>query len=247
VSDWNQKSLGFNNSSSFELNPAIDETARLQTWWEGGGSGSVTSLSQSTRGGGAGTIDSSRSTISDVKGTTLVAGEMHHANVRCAISRINPAGKGAEARPIWYASCVKCSKKVVGADDSGWSCESCGWSGAKCAYRYIMQMVVMDSTGSAFASLFNDQATALLGKTADDLKELKETDEQLYDDVLSKATFKRMVMRIRAKMDTYQDVSRQKLQVLSVAPINYATEARALLKEIELYGPFDTEMPQAEA
>ena len=42
-----------------------------------------------------------------------------------------------------------------------------------------------------------------MGKTADELGELRETDEQAYDLVFQQANFKEYMFRVRAKVDTY--------------------------------------------
>jgi len=40
--------------------------------------------------------------------------------------------------PRRYAGCSKCNKKAIGDDSSGFSCESCGWSGDAATYRFIV-------------------------------------------------------------------------------------------------------------
>ena len=82
-----------------------------------------------------------------------------------------------------YASCPKCTKKVVGDEVNGCNCEACGWSGTECSYRYMCALVAMDSTGSQWLTAFNDQATALLGKTADVLKKIKDESKSEFEEV----------------------------------------------------------------
>ena len=43
----------------------------------------------------------------------------------------------------------------------------------------------------------------LLGKSAEELGELRDSDEQAYDLVFQQANFKEYIFRVRAKMDTY--------------------------------------------
>ena len=43
----------------------------------------------------------------------------------------------------------------------------------------------------------------MLGTSADELGQLRETDEQAYDNVFQQANFKEYVFRVRAKVDTY--------------------------------------------
>ena len=120
---------------------------------------------------------------------------------------------------MWYSSCPKCNKKVVGDEASGHSCENCGWSGPECTYRYILPLMTLDATGVNYMTAFNEQATTLLGMPADQLKKLKDSDTSAYDAVLAKATWRRYVFRVRGKMDTYNQITRLKSHALSMAPV----------------------------
>ena len=46
-------------------------------------------------------------------------------------------------------------------------------------------------------------ATEILGKSAQELGELREADENAFDNIFQQANFKEFVFRARAKMDTY--------------------------------------------
>ena len=129
---------------------------------------------------------------------------------------------------MWYASCPKCNKKVIGDEASGHNCESCGWSGAECNYRYILPMVVMDAEATIIATAFDAQAQAILGKTAGEMKALQAADTAAYDAVFAKAQWKPSLIRMRAKMESYQGNSRLKGAVLKVEPINFAAEGALL-------------------
>jgi len=129
----------------------------------------------------------------------------------------------------------------VGDETSGHTCESCGWSGAECSYRYIVPLVLLDADGSIVATAFNDQGTQLLGKKADELKRLKDENRPAYDAVVQRATWRPMLYRLRAKMETYNDQSRFKGAIMSATPINFATEGKLLLADIKKY-----ELPSAD-
>ena len=137
---------------------------------------------------------------------------------------------------MWYASCPKCNKKVLGDEASSFSCENCGWSGGECAYRYILPLVVVDADGSIISTAFNEQAAGLLGKKADELKRLKDASPAQYDAVVGAIMWKPLLFRMRAKTETYQNVERMKAAILSAAPIDYAHEGKLLLKDIAAYG-----------
>jgi replication factor A1 len=246
VSEWNQRSLGASFSSTYDIEPEQESEIidRLKAWWEAGGAGSTESISVNAREGGAAgpRDDSSRMTTAEFveRGETLaVASEPLYASMRCYMSKtLGGAGGGnqGEERSIWYGACPKCNKKVVGDDASGHSCENCGWSGAECAYRYILPIVVLDAEGSCVMTAFNDQATALLGIKADDLKKLKDTSPAQYEAALAKGQWKQYVLRTRGKMDSYNNNTRLKSHVLSAASIKFAEEAKLMLSDIAKYG-----------
>lgn len=244
VTDWNQRSLGAQNGTVFEVNPELDATERLKSWWEGGGGSTTVSLSQDTRGSGAGPkIDpDARSTTTELFERGNASGEVAYGTFRGVVSKLLlSSSQGGEEKPAWYSACPKCNKKVVGDETSGHTCESCGWSGAECSYRYIVPLVLLDAEGSIVATAFNDQGTQLLGKKADELKRLKDENRPAYDAVVQRATWRPMLYRLRAKMETYNDQSRFKGAIMSATPINFATEGKLLLADIKKY-----ELPSAD-
>ena len=40
-------------------------------------------------------------------------------------------------------------------ESSGFNCESCGWRGDACSYRYILQVCLMDETTTAYATAYD--------------------------------------------------------------------------------------------
>jgi len=234
VTEWNERSLGTNNGTSFEVDPDNEEAARLKAWHEQGGASDVKSLSVSTRGDGIAERDAKRSSIADLAEPGVGTGEKPtYVNVLATLSKINPQGKDEKAP--WYSSCPKCQKKVIGDESSGFNCDSCGWSGGECLYRYILPMVVNDGGGAQWTTAFNDIAEQLLGKSATELKRLKDSDTQAFDDYVAERQFKRYVMTMRAKEEVYQDKARLKVHVIRANPVNYAQEAKTLLADVAKY------------
>lgn len=68
------------------------------------------------------------------------------------------------------------------------------------SYRYVLNMELMDFTGSSYVSMFNDDAEKLLGVTAAQLKTLNETNKEEYDNVFKRVLFKEYVFRLRVKV-----------------------------------------------
>jgi len=215
----------------------------LKSWCADGGVGNVQSLTVDTRGGLSGGAQGgdSRMDVADVKEAAELLSDTdpkgQYFTVRSYISRVNPREESA----MWYASCPKCNKKVIGDEASGHSCENCGWSGAECTYRYIVPVILLDGEGSILTTAFNDQAAALFGKKADELKQLKDTNPPEFDAVVQQAMWKPTLFRLRAKMESYNNQARLKAAILSAAPINFCNEGKLLLSDIAKY-----ELPAAD-
>lgn len=236
VTEWNQRSLSLSSGGSYEINPELEATERLKSWWTDGGAGTVQSLTVDTRGasGAPGANDTSRTDFASMQEVTETMSEDskgEYFNVRCYVSRINPR----EDSPMWYASCPKCNKKVIGDEVNGCNCENCGWSGHDCAYRYMLAVVAVDATGSQWLTAFNEQATALLGKPADQLKRIKDQSPQEFEEIVSRAKFQPLTMRMRAKKETYNGNTRPKVHVMAPKKMDFVTEARSMLDEIAKY------------
>lgn len=97
-----------------------------------------------------------------------------------------------------------------------------------------------DAFGQAWLSCFDDVGRMIMGKSADELYELNDTESPSYDnkaylDTFATANCKTYIFRCRAKMDVYQDTQRVRYQVMSATPLNYAVEASRLLEQIKLY------------
>lgn len=234
VTEWNTKSLNSGRDCSFEVNPDIDATARLQAWASEGGASAVTTISVNERGAGGGRVDT-WSTLGEMLGDAELASDgdkPQYATVRSYISKINPR----DETPMWFSSCPKCSKKAVGDDTSGYNCESCGWSGEECSYRYLLQLVAVDASGSQWLTAFNDQATAILGKPAEELKRLRDTSPTTFEEVLQRATWQPMSMVLRSKKESWQGNARVKMHVQRPNKTNFSAEGKMLLAEIAKYG-----------
>lgn len=136
---------------------------------------------------------------------------------------------------MWYASCPKCNKKVVGDETNGCNCESCGWSGTDCSYRYMLALVAVDASGSQWATAFHEQATALLGKPADVLKRIKDRSQSEFEEVIERAKFQQLTMRFRAKKETYNNVTRAKVHVIAPKKPDFVAESKLMLADIAKY------------
>jgi replication factor A1 len=231
VTEWNEKSLGA--GPSFEVEPEHEATTRLQEWAAQGGAAETKSLSVNTRSDTS-DRDSVRACLLDLQESGVGTGEKpSYFNILATITKINPSTKSEQS--IWYSSCPTCQRKVVGEDGCGFNCEKCGWAGEACVYRYMLPCVACDGGANQWLSAFNDMAEILIGKKAGELKAIKDADQHAYEAIIDGAQWKRYVMTLRGKVETYQDVSKLKVHIIRAAPVNYANEGKTLLADIAKY------------
>lgn len=94
----------------------------------------------------------------------------------------------------------KCQKKVSQNQDGQWFCESCGKAFPAPAYRYMLNVEVVDYTESRYVSLFNDEAERLLGLKAEEINALQLSNSEGYERVFQSALLKEFIMTLRVKV-----------------------------------------------
>lgn len=102
----------------------------------------------------------------------------------------------------------------------------------------------MDHTGSAYVSMFNDDAETLLGMRAEQLNELMLSNKDEYDNVFKKALFKEYILTLRVKVymkrliETQAETSsnyegRVRSSVQRFQPVDESKEAENMITIIE--------------
>ncbi|KAI5858442.1 hypothetical protein BZA05DRAFT_345568 [Tricharina praecox] len=243
VSDFGGRSLSMLYSSSMMANPDVDEAHNLKGWYDGQGQRDLstyqTHAGLSTVGAATGRNDPYK-TLLQVKeeniGMNGQDGKPEYFTTKATIVYIKHDN-------ISYPACLKpeCNKKVIPRDDDSWGCEKCGVTHPRPQYRYIMTISVNDAFGQAWLNCFDEIGRLIMGKSADEMHELKERseqsgDEKEYEACFAEAICKTFVFRCRAKEDTFQENSRIRYQVMSATPVNYAQEAAKMVEQINLYG-----------
>ncbi|KAI4595907.1 Replication factor A protein 1 [Pestalotiopsis sp. 9143b] len=230
VSDFGGRSLSLLASGRLTVDPDISEAHRLKGWYDSQGRHGDFSTHQNSDNLGAATNrQSQHKSISQVKDENLGMGE-------------DPAYFSLKATVVYikqetfcYPACPNegCNKKVIDQGDSSWRCEKCDASFPAPQYRYIMSINVNDHTGQLWLSCFDETARQLLDMSADHAMELKEKDPESLVRAFERANCTKWSFRVRAKMDTYGEVSRVRYQVLNASPLNYTTEAKLLADMIK--------------
>lgn len=85
-------------------------------------------------------------------------------------------------------------------------------------------------------TLFNDQAEEVLGISADDLHNLKESgEEEKVARVYKEANFGSYLWTLKVKQETYNDENRIKIVGLGMSPYDFAEESKQLIAGINAY------------
>jgi len=237
VSDWGGKSLSTGGGGSVVIEPELPEVQVLRQWHQSGAdTTSFVPLSQNGRvGGGANTAPkpvNERHTIASIKDLNLGGGDKpDYIDIKATVIRVMPD-------KMWYYSAPSENNncKVVECNDGQWFCEKKNEYYPNKQNRYILRGILSDFTGETYFTMFNDQACAFLnGTTADEMQELKENDENSFNQVIKDAMFQTGLVRLSIKREVHQEQERVKATVLSFQPLDCAAECNFLLDAISLY------------
>lgn len=162
------------------------------------------------------------------------------------IKRIYWKSKENEHR-FYYPACTKCKKKLLssGQDNSldnnyndaneeeniVYSCMNCDENNVKPFYNYTFNFLFMDFSGSITLRAFSDEGYNLLGKKAEELKNLDDdTLDYLFNyDFLYKEY--KVVVRVNQKV--YNGIERVNFTAMRIFPLKHS-DISYLLNEIQL-------------
>lgn len=231
VSDFGGKSLSLLSSGTMTANPDIPDAHRLKGWYESSGRGGnfATHQGLSTLGGATGRKDEAK-TIAQVKDENLGVDDTAYYSIQATIVFIKQDN-------FCYPACSSqgCNKKVTMQGDGTWLCEKCNVSNDKPNYRYIMSLNVADHSSHQWLSCFDETGNMIMGKTANDLMELKENDDAALVAAFDAVNCKKFAFRCRAKMDNYGDTQRVRYQVMSASVLDFKAEANRLVDLIKQF------------
>ncbi|KAJ1536140.1 Replication factor A protein 1 [Nowakowskiella sp. JEL0078] len=222
------RNLGAGFSSTLQINPDIDETYKLKTWFDEHGSSIGFNSYRGEGGGGGGT--GKCITINEVEALGLGHGEKpDFFSLRGRILFVRREN-------FSYEACARqgCNKKVVSTGD-GYRCESCNVTHEKPDHRYIVSMTLADHTGQIWATMFNEQVEAVVGMSAENMLELQSSDPAEFDARWNAILFREDVYRMRVKAENYQDELKLKFGVSGTKGMDYAVNSLELIGLIERY------------
>ncbi|KAJ7416379.1 hypothetical protein WISP_71119 [Willisornis vidua] len=96
----------------------------------------------------------------------------------------------------------------------------------------MLLVTIADCVEYQWVTCFQEAAEFILGQSAAFLGELKEKNEQAFEEVFQNANFSTYEFRIRVKLETYNDESRIKATALDVKPVNYTEYGKRLVASI---------------
>ncbi|KFG32582.1 replication factor-a protein 1 (rpa1) subfamily protein, partial [Toxoplasma gondii FOU] len=223
VGDWNGRKLDSQGSTRVELFPDGNRAAEVQDWWnqEGSRRGSFASLS----GGG---LAVGRKEI--LKSLEQVAQEAAQAEAAVLSDKGVYATSCAllerigDDRFSWPA-CPDCRKKMNEEMPRCWQCPSCRKQCEQPNHTYMLNLSLMDLTGSLRCSCIGEKAEEFMANTKAEtvllLAEHRALDEQgrSFQDIFADANLEEWIFRICSKYDSWMDEVSIKQRVVAAAPL----------------------------
>ncbi|XP_057677875.1 replication protein A 70 kDa DNA-binding subunit-like [Corythoichthys intestinalis] len=227
LSTFGGRSLTAVYGSTLMVNPEIPEAYKLRYWYnQVGYAHNVRSLTDSRST--AGEFTTNWKSLSDVKTQQLGHGEK--ADFFSCVATVVFARK----ENCLYKACpaASCHKKVHQQENGRFRCDKCCKDYPGFKYRFMLSVNLADFGDNMWATCFQETAETLLGLSAEQLGELRDTDETAFNEVFRKVHFSTHVFRNRVKLETYNDECRIKVTVLEVLPVDHRQHSRNLLNSI---------------
>jgi len=247
VSEFQGRSLNTTFGSTFAFNPDIPEAHALRGWFDSVGrdkAGSFQTLTQRSASQGVSVGGGSvRKNWAAVKEERIGLDGDRKNEYFTLLGTVMHISSNWEKANLWYLACPgerdgkPCNRKVTPSQTGTYHCEACNRSYDHAMHRYILSVLVSDSTGGNWVTLFDDQAVRLMGGVkAADVAEIKANGtRQQWDAVFKGRLFTTWTFRLRAQQQMQNDEQRLRFNVLALEPPNYARESAILIEEIDRY------------
>ena len=97
----------------------------------------------------------------------------------------------------------------------------------------MLNLLLSDVSGNAWVTVFQEAGEKLLGKTALELAELYESDQNEYLNVLNTIRFKSFHFRVYTRTDTFNNEVRLRTNLSNFNPISSVERANHLMRSID--------------
>jgi len=223
VSDYSGRTLSTQNNSLLILDPDVPEAHLLKGWWlKNGGSVNPTQLSGRPGEGGDAPIDYLNAISREVV-------SMAPNQTKCITAKATIIQTG---KFILYSACTNCNKKLTDLQNGFFKCDKCREEQSVGKPRIIFNICVSDCTGSVWVSVFNDEAEKLLGREAKELEQLRQINEDEFQEAQTSPAFQTFNFRIRSRMEVWKEESRVKYSLMGFSPVDHVEYGKRLLNEI---------------
>jgi replication factor A1 len=242
LSNFGGKSMSYSFNSAMSVAPKMAEGVALRTWYDttnGGANEPKKKLSGMGMGGG-GVQDSfdKRKMVSAIRDESM--GHNTKPDWVNFKGTINFIKKDKEGGP-WYPACPNKDEpcrnmcKVTQTSDSYWTCERCQKQYDHCCRRYIFSLTIIDGSSSTWVSIFNDQAEALLGISAEELNVIlaEKGDYDTFGAKFDEVLHSDWIFTCKVKSEEVAGETRVKTSIHAMAPVNYEKESKNLLDAIQ--------------
>ncbi|XP_030041574.1 replication protein A 70 kDa DNA-binding subunit isoform X2 [Microcaecilia unicolor] len=228
LSDFGGRSLSVLSASTLMLNPDIPKSFQLRAWFDSEGQVLEASSISEGRGSGGSGGNTNWKTLREVKSENLGHGDK--ADYFTSVATIVYFRK----ENCLYQACPSqdCNKKVIDQQNGLYRCEKCNCEFPNFKYRLILSANIADFGTNQWVTCFQEVAETILGQNSNYLGELKEKNEQAFEEVFHNANFCTYIFRIRVKLETFNDESRVKATVLEAKPVDHKEYARRLIMNI---------------
>uniref|UniRef100_A0A8D1DHZ1 Replication protein A subunit n=1 Tax=Sus scrofa TaxID=9823 RepID=A0A8D1DHZ1_PIG len=199
VSDFGGRSLSILSSSTVIVNPDIPEAYKLRGWFDSEGQALDGVSISDLKSGGIGGSNTNWKTLYEVKSENLGQGDK--PDYFSAVATVVYLRK----ENCMYQACPTqdCNKKVIDQQNGLYRCEKCDSEFPNFKYRMILSVNIADFQENQWVTCFQESAEAILGQSTAYLGELKEKNEQAFEEVFQNANFRSFTFRIRVKLETY--------------------------------------------
>ncbi|XP_060067506.1 replication protein A 70 kDa DNA-binding subunit-like [Ylistrum balloti] len=228
LSDFGGRSLSVLASSQVVMNPTDLKVAfQLRSWFDSEGQGMEFQSFRGEGGSGSGS-GTNWMTFADVKSQNIGGGEK--ADYFTSKGTVIFLRK----ENCMYKACPteSCNKKLIDQGNGMFRCEKCSREFPNFKWRMILSANLADFSDNQWVTCFQESAELLLGKNAQELGDMKDSDEASFDQVFQDAMFKPYIFKLRAKMETYNDETRLKTICVNANPINWKEYGHRLVEEI---------------
>jgi len=214
------------------VNPEIPEVRKIKNWYANLLDQNFTSLTSSQDGQTSGDQWKSLAQMTDLEQTKNItsSGNQSGLYARCK-AMLMAVGKN----PV-YKCCPQegCGKKLVDTQNGELKCEKCQQTYTHYKFRYKTDVEIEDHSSSSWVTLWDEKAEQLFQMTPEKLESFMKMDsKEHYEKIITKPNFRTFIFTLRARVDTYNQEERVKLNVINCMPLDPVVYTKRIMEEIK--------------